>query len=488
MFSPPTLNSPLADGHNSVLQHLGMHLPTVACHCLEKQHGMSRLSPFPRRRSAGWGRGRARRCLTSRRSTAPRPNALHTRFTQLTPASARQVVIFSLSVARLLPQKAPLAPWHFTWGFRFVAFLWHTESLVSSQARRWLVQLHKPQRAAPGKGLRGRAWRGRPEGAAPPLLFTHARPSATAPPSRPSRHCTQRRGAHAHSVEAAGRGWGGCSVGSLPPSPPRPLRTEGARVFPCLFGAAAFPRPFAARPSAAIPAARREEAEDGGWDWPGGGGGGSGYANEAVGSQRQSRCGPRLRLRHRRRPLRRRTLLLLLSLPPSPSFPFSARPGPPALAPARHGRWRSAVSLCAALRGREPPLPLSGAARRRSREEGGGGWGGRCRTPRWKLPSGSGRWTGEVTGGRRRGRGGGGGGSRRPRGGGGVCVCGEGAAPGRAWGGRGVPPPPRRLPWAGGRINPPSPPPGPAEGEPEGGASCPGVWGEGGVWVLSPWL
>lgn len=63
----------------------------------------------------------------------------------------------------------------------------------------------------------------------------------------------------------------------------------------------------------------------------------------------------RLGLRHHRPP-RRRTLLLL-SFPPSlpPSVAFPACPGPPPSRPARHGRWRSAVSL--------PPPALSGAAR-----------------------------------------------------------------------------------------------------------------------------
>lgn len=117
-----------------------------------------------------------------------------------------------------------------------------------------------------------------------------------------------------------------------------PPRSEGVREFPSLSGAAVSPCPLTACLGAAIPAARREEAEDGGWDWRGGGGRRSGrsssssYANEAVSSQ--SRCGPRLSREATgaeppppspapdpppRPP----------SLPPSSPLAFPACPGPP---------------------------------------------------------------------------------------------------------------------------------------------------------------
>lgn len=249
-------------------------------------------------------------------------------------------------------------------GFIFVAFPCHKDA-------------RSPARQAGGS-------EGEPEGSAPQhppqlgtpphrLLYACAdeRASATFPPFSP--------------LQGAARG--ACSLGgsgrprreASPPSTPPPS-TEGARVFPFLSGAAAaaFPRPLASCLGAAIPAARREEVEDGGWDWRGGGGGSgrssSGYAKEAVGSQRQSWCGPRLSREaagvRRHRPPRRRTLLLSLPrrLSRLPRLPRS-----PALAPARHGRWLSAVSLCAALRGREPPLPLSGAGPPRPGEGRRGG-------------------------------------------------------------------------------------------------------------------
>lgn len=250
-------------------------------------------------------------------------------------------------------------------GFIFVAFPCHKDA--RSPARQAGGSEGEPEGTAPQQP---------PQLGTPPpprLLYACAdeRASATFPPFSP--------------LQGAARG--ACSLGgsgrprreASPPSTPPPS-TEGARVFPFLSGAAAaaFPRPLASCLGAAIPAARREEVEDGGWDWRGGGGGSgsssSGYAKEAVGSQRQSWCGPRLSREaagvRRHRPPRRRTLLLSLPrrLSRLPRLPRS-----PALAPARHGRWLSAVSLCAALRGREPPLPLSGAGPPRPGEGRRGG-------------------------------------------------------------------------------------------------------------------
>lgn len=125
---------------------------------------------------------------------------------------------------------------------------------------------------------------------------------------------------------------------------------------------------------AAIPAARREEGEDGGWDWRGGGGrrgggGSSGYANEAVGSQRQSRCGPRLS----------REATGAAPPPPSPApdpppLPPSLAasrlprlPRPPALAPA----WTLALRRVA-VRGAARPRAAAAAERGRPPLPGGG--------------------------------------------------------------------------------------------------------------------